>query len=101
MSLIEKRRLLIAMVCLGLMAAPTAHSAPSATLTIYTDALDGGWANWSWDTTMNFDNTAPVHAGNRSIARANCTTRADRSVIGLPGSCWGAGSVFAPVVISS
>ena len=68
MSLRWKHWLLITLSCLGLMAAPTAHSAPSATLLIYADALDGGWANWSWDTTVNFDNTAPVHAGNRSIA---------------------------------
>ncbi|MBI5565713.1 MAG: glycoside hydrolase family 44 protein [Chloroflexi bacterium] len=51
-----------------LISAPTVRSAPAATLTIYDNALAAGWANWSWDTTVNFDNTAPVHAGDRSIA---------------------------------
>ncbi len=63
-----KRWLWITLVGAGLMSAPTVHSAPLATLTIYADALDSGWANWSWDTTVNLNNTTPVRAGNRSIA---------------------------------
>ena len=35
---------------------------------IYTDALAGGWQDWSWDTTHNFDNSQPVHSGSASIA---------------------------------
>ncbi len=36
---------------------------------IYTDGLAGGWADWSWNTTRNFNNTSPVHgAGGKSIA---------------------------------
>jgi alpha-N-arabinofuranosidase len=36
-------------------------------LTIYDDALENGWQNWSWATT-NLSNTAPVHSGTYSIA---------------------------------
>ncbi len=68
MSIRWKRWCLIAMMCLGLLSAPTAYSAPAATATIYADALATGWENWSWDTTVNLNNTTPVQAGNRSIA---------------------------------
>jgi len=34
---------------------------------IYTDALAGGWANWSWDATTNLAATSPVQSGTRSI----------------------------------
>jgi hypothetical protein len=37
-------------------------------LTIYADNLASGWENWSWDTTVNFSNVLPVHAGLSSIA---------------------------------
>ena len=40
----------------------------AADLPIYTDSLAGGWADWSWDTTRNFANTAPVHSGSDSLA---------------------------------
>lgn len=35
---------------------------------IYTDALQNGWENWSWSSTINFANTTPVHQGTRSMA---------------------------------
>ncbi|MDX2139444.1 MAG: glycoside hydrolase family 44 protein [Chloroflexota bacterium] len=37
-------------------------------LTIYNDALASGWQSWSWSTTLDTNATAPVQAGNRSIA---------------------------------
>ena len=40
----------------------------AADLPIYTDALAGGWQDWSWDTTRSFDNAQPVHSGSASIA---------------------------------
>ncbi len=40
----------------------------AADLTIYGDALDAGWENWSWSTTVNFASTAQVHGGTRSTA---------------------------------
>ncbi|MCL5995265.1 MAG: alpha-L-arabinofuranosidase [Chloroflexi bacterium] len=41
---------------------------PNADLNVYADALAGGWdAGWSWDSTINLDNTAPAR-GTRSIA---------------------------------
>ncbi len=45
---------------------PAARAATN--LPIYTDALASGWENWSWDTTINFNNTSPVQAGARSIS---------------------------------
>ena len=41
---------------------------PTADLPIYTDTLAGGWQDWSWGSTRNFANTAPVHAGADSLA---------------------------------
>ncbi len=37
-------------------------------LTIYGDSLAGGWEDWSWNTTVDFANASPVHAGSNSIA---------------------------------
>ena len=35
---------------------------------IFTDALAGGWSNWSWSTTANFAAATPVHSGVASLA---------------------------------
>jgi hypothetical protein len=40
----------------------------AADLTIYSEALAGGWANWSWDSVTDFAAAAPVFAGNKSLA---------------------------------
>jgi hypothetical protein len=40
----------------------------AADTTIYSDTLASGWLNWSWETTLNFDNSQPVHSGSASIA---------------------------------
>ncbi|MCA0455080.1 MAG: carboxypeptidase regulatory-like domain-containing protein [Chloroflexi bacterium] len=37
-------------------------------LTIYGDGLLSGWANWSWNTTINVSATTPVHGGSRSLS---------------------------------
>lgn len=42
---------------------PAAVARADDPLPIYTNALDGSWSNWSWDTTANFANTNPVHGG--------------------------------------
>ena len=55
-------------VAMSLLSAPSTQAVPAATLTIYDNALATSWADWSWDTTVNFNNTSPVHGGNRSIA---------------------------------
>jgi hypothetical protein len=34
---------------------------------IYTDSLQNGWNNWSWGSTIDFNSTASVHGGSRSI----------------------------------
>ena len=38
-----------------------------ADLTVYDDALENGWQNWSW-ATVNLTNSAPVHSGAYSIS---------------------------------
>jgi hypothetical protein len=43
-------------------------SVPTADLPIYTDALAGGWEDWSWGSTRNFTNTSPIHGGADSLA---------------------------------
>jgi hypothetical protein len=40
----------------------------AADLPIYTDSLASGWANWSWDSTINLAAASPVHAGSASIS---------------------------------
>lgn len=47
---------------------PSAAAADTATLTVYDDALAGNWQNWSWNTTVNFANSSPVHSGAAAIA---------------------------------
>jgi hypothetical protein len=56
-------------------ATATATSKATATATpakssysIYSDSLANGWADWSWSTTANFNNTSPVYSGSDSIA---------------------------------
>ncbi|MEZ4734602.1 MAG: hypothetical protein R3E79_46520 [Caldilineaceae bacterium] len=46
----------------------SAAAADTATLTVYDDALAGNWQNWSWNTTVNFANSSPVHSGAAAIA---------------------------------
>ncbi len=35
---------------------------------VYTDALPAGWADWSWNTTLNFAAAAPVHGGTAALS---------------------------------
>src|SRR5436190_2740326 len=35
---------------------------------ICTDGLQNSWANWSWSSTIDFNNTAQVHSGTKSAA---------------------------------
>jgi len=41
---------------------------PAADLVLYADALAPGWEDWSWDSTVAFDNAAPTLSGPASIA---------------------------------
>ncbi len=53
---------------LGWLINPVAvHSRPQAPHTVYDDALANSWQDWSWNTTVNLNNTAPAR-GTRSIA---------------------------------
>ncbi len=61
----------IAILCVFLL--PAAGFVPSvraaaAPISVYGDALGSGWQNWSWNTTVNFSATSPVHSGKDSIA---------------------------------
>ncbi len=47
--------------------APTVSMAQS-NLTIYADSLANGWLNSSYNTTLNYANTSPVHSGSDSIS---------------------------------
>jgi hypothetical protein len=49
-----------------LLSVPVVSAA--APLTVYGDALDAGWVNWSWNTTINFGATSPVHGGTKSLS---------------------------------
>ena len=52
----------------SLFGAASVQGRPQATLVVYDDVLAAGWANWSWDATINLNNAAPVHGGTRSIS---------------------------------
>ncbi|HUK12686.1 MAG TPA: glycoside hydrolase family 44 protein [Thermoanaerobaculaceae bacterium] len=43
-------------------------AAGASDLPVFADALGSGWANWSWDTTVNLGATSPVHSGTDSLA---------------------------------
>jgi hypothetical protein len=62
---------LLALMFLGftLLLGQRGSAAPTDTL-IYGDNLASGWANWSWDSTLNFTNSSPVHSGTHSISAA-------------------------------
>ena len=45
-----------------------ATGASGKSLTIYEDDLASGWSNWSWGSTIAFDNADPVEQGVASIA---------------------------------
>jgi alpha-L-arabinofuranosidase len=56
--------LLIPILCgLALSSSAFAQSNQS----VYSDALDNGWQNWSW-ASVNLSNSAPVHSGSASIS---------------------------------
>ncbi len=44
-----------------------ASKGTAADLAIYGNSLNSGWANWSWDTTVNFSNTSPVKSAPYSL----------------------------------
>jgi len=46
---------------------PCAASNASSDLIVYEDALNSGWANWSWGTTTGAA-TSPVYSGSNSLA---------------------------------
>ena len=58
----------LGLVAASLLGSTAAQARPQATLIIYDDALASGWANWSWDATVNLNNTTPVHGGTHAIA---------------------------------
>ncbi|MGR9036674.1 MAG: glycoside hydrolase family 44 protein, partial [Gammaproteobacteria bacterium] len=55
-------------VTLSVSLTPIGIKAASADMSVYDDALGSGWDNWSWNSTLNFSNTAPVHDGARSLS---------------------------------
>src|SRR5208282_3338874 len=59
-----------------LLAALTLQLTARANQIIYDDALENGWANWSW-ATVNLANTSPVHSGSHSISVTASNTPTD------------------------
>lgn len=57
------------LMVVGLFAArPQAVKAQAGSLTVYGDGLSAGWQNWSWGTSVNFNQGSPVHGGTASLA---------------------------------
>lgn len=48
--------------------AEKASDTQNNSITVYKDKLENGFANWSWDSTINFANTYPVNEGSNSIS---------------------------------
>ena len=59
----------LGMIVLVLSRAPVPAVLSASDLVIYDDALAVNWDNWSWDSTINFANSAPA-LGGHSIAVA-------------------------------
>lgn len=51
-------------------AVPTPTTAPVASTnnSVYAEGLANGWENWSWNSSINFDNGSPVLTGGKSLA---------------------------------
>lgn len=47
---------------------PQAMTTSSSSTTIYDDALALGWENWSWDSTVSFNQTSPLFSGSHAIS---------------------------------
>ncbi|WP_194085933.1 cellulase family glycosylhydrolase [Candidatus Oscillochloris fontis] len=47
---------------------PTATPVPATSSVIYADSLATGWANWSWDSSVNLRSTAKKKVGTHSIS---------------------------------
>jgi hypothetical protein len=62
-----RSRYVRAWILAALFSFPAVAQAQS-NLTIYADSLATGWLDYSYNTTRNFANTSPVHAGNDSIS---------------------------------
>ncbi len=56
-------RIVIILFLLG-----TAFGHAQGDLVIYSDHLESGWQSWSWNTTVDFSSTAPVHSGTAAIS---------------------------------
>ena len=63
-------RIVALLLIIGLLGSiqPARASSEQSDVIVYDDALASGWANWSWDAGVNFQNPSPVHAGNHSLA---------------------------------
>src|SRR3989344_1687623 len=59
--------LLVGLVCIFAFSPFPKTHAQTSSLTIYEDALDPSWSNWSWNSNINFANPAPVASGTKSI----------------------------------
>jgi hypothetical protein len=55
------------LVVLAAAISPCAASTAASDLIVYEDALNAGWANWSWGATIGTA-SSPVHSGSNSLA---------------------------------
>jgi hypothetical protein len=57
------------LTAMGVTPLSQVKSAPALlSLTVYDDALAGGWGDWSWGSTRNFGATTPVYSGTHSLS---------------------------------
>ncbi len=68
-----QKRFVLGLVFLTGIIVLTLHLKPvpanaASNLAVYTDSLASGWADWSWNTAVNFNNTSPVQSDSASIA---------------------------------
>ncbi|NJK81071.1 MAG: hypothetical protein HC876_06080 [Chloroflexaceae bacterium] len=64
--LIRSSLLLVGLLLALLVVAPPASVATNRIM--YDDSLSAEWENWSWNSTVAFDSTDPLHSGTNAIA---------------------------------
>ncbi|HEV7927598.1 MAG TPA: glycoside hydrolase family 44 protein, partial [Verrucomicrobiae bacterium] len=63
MHLMHKVRVFSILAVLVLAGADLQEVQAQTNMIIYSNALQNGWANWSWNSTLNFASTSPVRSG--------------------------------------
>src|SRR4051794_40417072 len=62
--------IILAIVATYSAAPSSSKAAPQITSSIYSDSLNNGWQNWSWGSSVNFQDSTYVRSGSFSLSCA-------------------------------